>query len=126
MKPYTDAEPARAEIDVTPGPLLLEFGSNGCGICARTGPLLEQALEGHAELPHIRIEDGRGRPLGRSFRVKLWPTLVLLMDGKEITRLVRPESTTVIREALALLDGTHRAPWQSRSVHSAKGGSHGA
>lgn len=110
MKPYTSAEPARAEIDATPGPLLLEFGSNGCGICSRTRPLLEEALAEHTELPHLRIEDGRGRPLGRSFRVKLWPTLVFMMDGKEITRLVRPESTSVIREALTLIDGTHRAP----------------
>lgn len=110
MKAYSEAEPKRAEIDAVPGPLLLEFGSNGCGICRGTQPLLEEALEDHDELPHVRIEDGRGKPLGRSFRVKLWPTLVFMMDGKEVTRLVRPDSTTSIREALALLDGTNNAP----------------
>lgn len=110
MKPYNDAAPARAEIDATTGPLLLEFGSNGCGICSYTRPMLEEALEDHEELPHVRVEDGRGRPLGRSFRVKLWPTLIFMMDGKEVARLVRPDSTTSIREALALIDGTNRAP----------------
>lgn len=110
MKPYTSNEPARTDIDATPGPLLLEFGSNGCGICSGTQPMLEAALEDHANLPHLRVEDGRGRPLGRSFRVKLWPTLIFMMDGKEVTRLVRPESVTDIRAALSLLDGTHEAP----------------
>ena len=39
-----------------------------------------------------RVEDGRGRPLGRAYRVKLWPTLVLLRDGQEIARAVRPRA----------------------------------
>jgi thioredoxin 1 len=110
MQGYLTNEPARADIDASFGPLLLEFGSNGCGICSRTQPMLEDALEEHESLPHIRVEDGKGRPLGRSFRVTLWPTLVFLMDGKEVTRLVRPESTTKIREALMLIDGSSRAP----------------
>jgi thioredoxin 1 len=110
VKQYSSTEPTRAEIDSIGGPLLLEFGSNGCGICRHTQPLLAEALEEHENLPHIRVEDGSGRPLGRSFRVKLWPTLIFMMDGKEVTRLVRPDSTTTIREALALLDGTNNAP----------------
>ncbi len=110
MKPYSSTEPTRGEIDATGGPLLLEFGSNGCGICSHTQPLLAKALEEHENLPHIRVEDGSGRPLGRSFCVKLWPTLVFMMDGKEVTRLVRPDSTMRIREALSLHDGTNNAP----------------
>lgn len=110
MKPYSDSEATRAEIAARPGPLLLEFGSRGCGICSRTQVLLEEALEGFESLPHLRVEDGRGRPLGRAFRITLWPTLVLLMDGKEVARLVRPDSVSDIRAALTLLDGTHNAP----------------
>lgn len=110
MKAYTAAEPSRSEIDTSTGPLLLEFGSNTCGICSATTPLLDEALEDYEDLEHIRVEDGRGKPLGRSFRITLWPTLVFMMDGKEITRLVRPDSTTSIREALTLLDGTNNAP----------------
>jgi len=34
-----------------------------------------EALSQHAQWRHIRVEDGPGRALGRSFRVKLWPTL---------------------------------------------------
>jgi thioredoxin 1 len=98
---YSNAEPSREEIDASRGPLLLEFGSNGCGICSRTGPLLAEALKDVEGVKHLRVEDGRGRPLGRSFRVKLWPTLVFLQDGKEVTRLVRPQSIAEIRDALS-------------------------
>jgi thioredoxin 1 len=49
----------------------------------------------------MKVEDGQGRPLGRSFRVKLWPTLIFLRDGKEIARLVRPASAAQVREAAA-------------------------
>ena len=101
MQRYTDAEPARSEIDATHGPLLLEFGSNTCGICMRTEPLLAEALTEHEDLAHIRVEDGKGRPLGRSFRITLWPTLVFLNDGKEVARLVRPGSSALIRETLS-------------------------
>jgi thioredoxin 1 len=97
---YSSAEPSREEIDASRGALLLEFGSNGCGICSRTEPLLAEALEDVEGLKHVRVEDGRGRPLGRSFRVKLWPTLVFMKDGKEVIRLVRPQGVAEIREAL--------------------------
>lgn len=101
MNKYTSAEPLRTEIDAVKGALLLEFGSNTCGICRGTQPLLEEALEGWEALRHIRVEDGRGRPLGRSFRVKLWPTLIFMKDGKEVARVVRPDTTAEIRAALA-------------------------
>ncbi|MBS0495898.1 MAG: thioredoxin family protein, partial [Proteobacteria bacterium] len=49
---------------------------------------------------HLKVEDGPGRPLGRSYRVKLWPTLVFLRDGQEVSRLVRPQATREIQDAL--------------------------
>ena len=50
---------------------------------------------------HLKVEDGPGRPLGRSFRVKLWPTLVFMRGGVEVARLVRPTDAAAIAEALA-------------------------
>src|SRR5690606_10872089 len=38
--------------------------------------------------------------LGRSYRVKLWPTLIFLQSGKEVARLVRPTETAPIVDAL--------------------------
>lgn len=101
---YAASEPARADIDTLGGPVVLEFGAPWCGFCNAAQPLLASAFADYPQVRHIKIEDGRGRPLGRSFRVKLWPTLIFLRDGREVARLVRPDSAVGIREALARID----------------------
>ena len=101
---YAQLEPARAEIDALEEPVLIEFGSPDCGHCRAAQPLIAQAFAAHPRVRHIKIEDGRGRPLGRSFRVKLWPTLVFLKQGKEVERLVRPADAGAIELALARID----------------------
>lgn len=90
----------RAEVDAWTGTTVLEFGSNTCGICARAQPHIAQALQEAPDWRHLKIEDGSGRPLGRSFGVKLWPTLVFLRDGKETARVVRPADSAPVRAAL--------------------------
>jgi thioredoxin 1 len=101
---YAETEPTREAVGALPGPTLLEFGASWCGHCIAAQPLLERTLGLHPQLRHIKVEDGRGRPLGRSFRVKLWPTLVFLRDGEEVERLVRPTDADAIAEALERID----------------------
>lgn len=98
---FSTQEPGRAELDAQAGPLLIEFGAPWCGHCQAAQPLLAEVLAAYPALPHVKIEDGPGRPLGRSFRVKLWPTLVLLKNGSEIGRLVRPVASRDIAALLA-------------------------
>jgi thioredoxin 1 len=101
---YASAEPSRAEIDALSGPAVVEFGSPWCGYCRAVQPLLAAAFADHPAVAHFKIADASGRRLGRSFGVKLWPTLVFLRDGNEIARLVRPTDQKVIRQALAQID----------------------
>ena len=99
--PYAQPEPTRSEIDAMSGPVLLDFGTNWCGHCRAAQPLVEEVLAAHPEVRHIKVEDGSGRRLGRSFQVKLWPTLIFLRDGREVDALVRPRDADAIRKALA-------------------------
>lgn len=97
---YAEPEPARAEIDALPGDTLLEFGAPWCPHCIGAQPLIAAAFGGRDGLRHLKIEDGPGRPLGRSFRIKLWPSLVLIRDGEERGRAVRPQSREDIEALL--------------------------
>lgn len=98
------SEPTREEISALPGSTLLEFGTSWCGWCRRAQPFIADALAAHPGVRHIKVADASGKPLGRSFGVKLWPTLVFLRDGREVGRLVRPDGGAAIRQALARIE----------------------
>jgi thioredoxin 1 len=95
----------RAALDALPGPTVVEFGTNWCGYCQGAQPAIAAGFAAHPDLRHLKIEDGPDRRLGRTFRVKLWPTLVLMRDGVEVARLVRPTSADDVRAAFTQLAG---------------------
>ena len=99
--PYASTQPERAAIDAAPGLVVLDFGTDWCGYCRAAEPAIAQAVAEQAAATHIKVEDGPGRPLGRSFRVKLWPTVVVLKDGKEVARVVRPAASQELADALS-------------------------
>lgn len=101
---YHEDAPTREEIDQSEGPLLLEFGANWCGHCQALSPAVEASLEEFPQVQHVRVADGKGKKLGRSFRVKLWPTLVFLRDGDVVTQLVRPSREEVRQGFQRLLE----------------------
>ena len=96
-----DGEPSRDVVDAMPGTTVLEFGAGWCGWCQGAQPAIERALAAQPDVRHIKVSDGKGKPLGRSYRVKLWPTLIVLRDGAEVARVVRPESAAQVSAALA-------------------------
>ena len=97
-------EPTREEIDRTEGPVLVEFGATWCPFCRALAPELARLLRAHPTVRHIKVEDGPGRPLGRSFRVKLWPNLVFLRDGQVVEQLARP-GVDEVRKGLEAITG---------------------
>jgi thioredoxin 1 len=108
--PYLSAQeaPTREAVDRLPGFVVLEFGTAWCGHCRALAPHVSDLLAAHPTVRHVKVEDGPGQPLGRSFRVKLWPNLVFLRDGAVVRQLARP-TPEELRDAFAAL-GTGSAP----------------
>ncbi|TEW54343.1 thioredoxin [Psychromonas sp. RZ22] len=80
------------------GNIILEFGTAWCAHCQAASSAIEEVFTEHTTLSHIKIVDGKGKRLGRVFKVKLWPTLILLHDGKEVARVVRPLHSDEVRQ----------------------------
>lgn len=95
-------EPSRADVDALAGPAVIEFGARWCGYCRALQAPFGALLARHPGVRHIKVEDGPGRPLGRSYGVKLWPTLIFLRDGKEVQRLVRPDEGAIASAFMAI------------------------
>lgn len=99
---YSEDNPTVEDVSKLSGYCFLEFGAPWCGHCVAAATAIEQALT-LLQLPHIKAYDGKGLPLGRAFKVKLWPTLVLLKDGVELARAVRPTSISDIKALIDLI-----------------------
>jgi len=91
------SEPTREEVDEMAGPVVLEFGASWCPHCQAIQPVMADTLGKNPRVRHVQVEDGKGRPLGRSFRVKLWPTLVFMRDGRVLGQAVRPSSEEIAK-----------------------------
>ena len=100
--------PTRDEVDAMTGSVLVEFGTAWCGYCQAAQRDIVDLLKGHPEVRHVKVEDGPGRRLGRSFRVKLWPNLVFMKDGQVVRQLARPGAAEM-REAFDALAGSPAA-----------------
>ncbi|MGC3966653.1 MAG: thioredoxin family protein [Pirellulales bacterium] len=103
--PEPTAEPSKEEVEKMPGLVLLEFGATWCPHCQAAQSMLKAELGKRANVKHLKIEDGRGRPLGRNYRVKLWPNLVFLRDGQVLSQLARP-SDAELQETFKQFDAT--------------------
>lgn len=97
---YLNPGPSEEDIKTSDGPLILEFGTDWCGFCKASAPIIEEGLVTAGSTPRIKVEDGKGRRLGRAFKVKLWPTVIFLRDGVEICRLERPQTVEEVKRCL--------------------------
>lgn len=104
MFDYAEETFTLEQIGELSGDAVLEFGAPWCGHCQAGSPAIKEAVTEHSGLRHIKIYDGKGKPLGRAFKVKLWPTLILLHDGNEVGRLVRPLRSDEVRQLLSKIN----------------------
>lgn len=98
---YAEEALTRDQVGQLPGATLLDFGAPWCGHCQAASSAIKEVVAEHPQLRHIKVYDGKGKLLGRVFKVKLWPTLILLREGKEVDRLVRPLRSEEVRQLLS-------------------------
>lgn len=97
---YSNNNPSVDDITALKGDAFLEFGAPWCGHCKAAALAIEQSLSS-LQVAHIKVYDGKGLALGRAFKVRRWPTLILLKDGIEQGRVVRPTGTADMSDLLA-------------------------
>src|SRR5688572_29900434 len=94
---YINLGLTREDVDSSRGTVVFEVVPDWCGVCQSAAPAVEEALSEFPFLRHVKVEDGPGYHLGRSLRVKLWPTLIILKEGREVARVVRARNAEEIR-----------------------------
>ena len=94
---YAEEAPALDDLKLLEGYAFLEFGAPWCQHCQAAADSIQHVLS-TLNLPHIKVFDGKGKVLGREFKVKLWPTLILLNSGVERNRIVRPTSIVEVQQ----------------------------
>ncbi len=95
-------EPTCSEVDAYQGLVIIEFGAEWCPHCQTLAPLLRRFIADRDNIRHIKIADGKGKRLGLTFRVKLWPSLIFLRDGQLVQQIARP-SEAELQSALQRL-----------------------
>lgn len=102
---YSAEAPARDELDRLAGPTLVEFGTDWCGHCQAAQPLLAEVFGDYPEVGHSLTWNERPRRRPGPSSTFRWPTFVFLRDGREVARVVRPGSASVLEEAFESLVG---------------------
>ena len=82
-------------------PVLLDFWAGGCGPCRMISPIVDQVAAERPQVAVGKVNVDEQPELAQAFGVMSIPTLVVLKQGKPVSRIVgaRPKS-----EILAELD----------------------
>jgi thioredoxin 1 len=82
------------------GTQVLYFTAPWCGPCRTFGPLLTRVTT-ELGLPLVRLDVEEHGDMAEEFGVQSLPTVVVMTDGHEATRLVGAQSESAVRSALS-------------------------
>jgi thiol-disulfide isomerase/thioredoxin len=86
--------------------VLVEFTAPWCGACQQVAPIVERlASDGY---PIRKVDIDADRAAARQYGITAVPTFVLLVDGREVDRVVGPASYDHFTQMFASLSATRR------------------
>ena len=78
----------KTTVEQAQGTILLDFFATWCGPCRMVAPILEEIAAGDYGCAVHKIDVDEEMELAQIFGIDSIPTLVVLRDGKEVTRAV--------------------------------------
>lgn len=96
-------------MDISTGICALKFGAVWCAPCKTLEPKLQKM---EAEFPNIafysvNVDDDPG--LAKQYKIRSVPTVILLRDGQEVTRIAGAALINPLRKAFRDLSGSKAA-----------------
>ena len=71
---------------ISSGLVLVDFWAEWCGPCKKLAPTLDRVLETFPSLNLVKVDVEQAPNTCSDLGIRMMPTLVLLRDGKEVTR----------------------------------------
>lgn len=87
-------------MDLTVGICAVKFGAAWCGPCQMMEPLLQKMKNEFSGINYISVDIDDKPQLAKTYRIRSLPTVILLKEGQEVTRLVGAVKTEPLRKAL--------------------------
>ncbi len=81
---------------------LVDFYADWCGPCKMVSPIVDEIAEEYSSIKVGKVNVDESPELAVSFGVVSIPTLVVMKDGKELTRIVGYRPKEDILEALGV------------------------
>lgn len=74
--------------EIADGKAIVDFNATWCGPCQMLKPILEKVAEEHPELKFLSVDTDEVPSAAEQFAVYSIPNVVILQDGKEVSRNV--------------------------------------